>query len=146
MFSVLTLCLNLLISNTAVAEDATFFIRLRLLKPIVTTEVHPLSFPDTVVGTDSDITVNASNNEAALIDVTGTANANITGGVVESSITMTAPGSDTPVRVDNFIVNTPSALNNSGKGNIGVGATAHMLASNDGGTYNGTATLRVVYQ
>lgn len=132
--------------NVAVSEDAGFDVRLRLLKPIVTTTIQSLSFPDTVVGNDTAVVVSSTSDGAAKFDVGGGANRTIFSYVVENSITMTTSSSSSGVMVDGFSVDSPSSFDSAGKAKLNVGATAHVLASNEDADYSGSATLRVIYQ
>ena len=132
--------------NVAQSEDAAFSVRIRLLKPIVTTVVQPLSFPDTMAGSSSSVVVSSTADSAAQVDVQGGANRTIHSYVVENSIAMTSPSSSSNVRVDGFSVKSPTAFDSTGKAKLSVGATAHILASNEDANYAGNATLRVIYQ
>ena len=144
MFLVVLLALN--IQNSAMATDAPFAVSMKLLKPIVISEVRSLSFPNTNTGISTSLIVGSSDEKAAEFNLVGSANTNIISAIVESSISISAPGVSNPVLVDNFTVKAPLALNDQGKGTIGVGGTAHVTQDSEDGNYIGSATLRVIYQ
>ena len=131
---------------TATASDQPFAVSLRLLKPVVISEVRSLAFPDTTTGTTSQIVVSSTGDTAAKFEVVGSANSNIVSTVVEHSIVMSAPSVSDPIVVDGFTVQAPLALNELGKASVGVGGTAHINNSNEDGDYSGSATLRVIYE
>lgn len=145
MFSVILL-LFLSNFNPVMSEDASFGARLRLFKPITTTVVQSLSFPDAMAGTASSVVVTASSDKAAIVDVSGGANRSIQSYVIENSINATDPNSGESITIDGFTIDGPSSFNANGKAQINIGATAHLLASNEDGEYKGSATLRVIYQ
>ncbi len=116
----MTLLAVLLIFNfhsVAIATDMPFTVGLKLLKPIVISEVRSLAFQDTVTGSSTNVVVASSDDTAAKFNLVGSANANITSAVVENSIVVSALGIPDPVVVDSFTINAPLALNGMGKGN-----------------------------
>ena len=133
-------------NNVAMATDAPFAISVKILKPIAISEVKSLAFPNTNTGSSTSLVVGSADENAAEFSLAGSANTNIVSTVVESSISISAPGVSTPVLVDNFTVKAPLALNDQGKGTIGVGGTAHINQDSEDGNYIGSATLRVIYQ
>jgi len=132
--------------NVAQAEDATFGVHLRLLKPIVTTVIQPLSFPDTNSGSNANVVVSSTSDGAAKVDVAGGANRTILSTVIEDRIEMASSSSSSSVAVDSFSVKGPASFDSDGNAKLSVGATAHILASNEDANYSGSATLRVIYQ
>ena len=139
-----TLLVALLVSP-AWSTDQFFTVSLRLLKPIVMTEVHALSFPDANTGVGQDLVVHASSTDAGAFEVVGSKNIGISSSVVENSIMITSPDTDTAITVDGFTLSSPHVINDQGKATVKVGGTAHILADAKEGDYSGTATLRVVY-
>jgi hypothetical protein len=136
-----------MLSATAMATDRSFNVTLKLYKPITIDKVQDLLFPDaTLTGSAFDIAVATSDTGAAAFNAQGGKNRSISSSIVESSISMSAPGVATSIAVDNFVVSAPTAFDNSGNANgIKVGATAHVLSNSEDGNYSGTATMRVVY-
>jgi len=132
--------------NPAMAADAPFSVSLNLLKPIAISEVRSLAFPNTNIGISTDLIVPSNDENAAEFQLVGSANTNIVSTVIEKSISISAPGASKPVLVDNFTVNAPLALNDKGKGTVGVGGTAHINNDSEDGNYIGSATLRIIYQ
>jgi hypothetical protein len=107
---IMTLLAVLLIFNfhsVAIATDMPFTVGLKLLKPIVISEVRYLAFQDTVTGSSTNVVVASSDDTAAKFNLVGSANANITSAVVENSIVVSALGIPDPVVVDSFTINAP---------------------------------------
>ena len=137
----------LIFSTTAYATDQSFNINVTLTNSILITRIQNLLFPNTTLtGSAFNVTVATGASGAATFNATGRRNWSITRSVVESSITMSAPGVVGTITVNNFVVAGPTAFDGSGNANgLKVGATAHVLAASEDGDYTGTATFRVVY-
>jgi hypothetical protein len=118
---------------------------IRLLKPIITTQVRPLDFPDAEAGIGQNLVVNPTSEKAAVFELTGSRNSVINSSVLENSITLTSSSNNSTVTIDGFKVTAPSAMNDQGKATIKIGGTAHVEAADMDGDYSGSATLRVVY-
>lgn len=145
MFFALLLILNSY--GTAIATDTPFIAHMRLYKPLVISEVEALAFPKVISGSTEDLVVGSSGDSAAKFDLAGNANTDMVAGIIENSVTVSAPNVPKPVVVDSFTVRAPLALNDSGRGTISVGATAHIDGySEEGNYYISSGTLRVVYQ
>ena len=137
--------LSLVLTSNANATDESFDATITLLAPIVITETQALSFPDTIAGAITDVTVAPADGTAALFTATGEASASIARSIVEASIDMT--DGSTNISVDTFVLSGAVAFD--GTGNINdfrIGATAHVEAADAAGAYTGSATFRVVYQ
>jgi len=138
----------LTVSASAMATDQSFSTTLKLFKPITITKVQDLLFPDaTLTGSDFDIVVLPAASGAASFTAVGGKNRVIVSSVVESGISMSAPGVVGTIAVNTFVLSGPTAFDSSGNiTGLKVGATAHVLAASEDGNYSGTATYRVVYQ
>ena len=132
--------------SLAMATDTPFTVSVILLKPLAISQVKSLAFPSTNIGISTDLVVHSTDDNAAQFQLVGSANTNIISTVVESSISVAAPGVSKQVIVDSFTVNAPLALNDKGKGTVGVGGTAHINQDSEDGNYMGSATLRITYQ
>ena len=144
----LKLLVVLLVIQPLWAEDQSFNMTLRLFHPITITKDRDIIFPTKVLtGTDETLVVNASDTGAAVFDAYGGKNRSLVRSVVETSVTLSAPGVDTPITVDAISVEGPTAFDPAGKANdFRIGATAKILASSKDGDYVGIGTFRVVYQ
>jgi hypothetical protein len=135
----------LLLTNTASATDQPFTIGIRLLKPITTTLVQPLNFPDAEAGVGQNLVVKTTSDNAATFAITANKNSFINSTILESSVTLSSTSTPSTITIDGFRVTAPSATNDQGKAIIKVGGTAHVDAKDLNGDYSGSATLRVVY-
>jgi hypothetical protein len=144
----LKLLLFLFVISPAWATDQPFIVTLKMFKPITVTKNRDLIFPAKILsGGDESIVVGTGETGAADFSIFGGNNRSVVRTVLESSLTLTAPGVTGTVTVDNFTVSGPLAFNGSGQAEgLRVGATAKILASNENGDYAGIATFRVVYQ
>lgn len=116
---------------------------------LLITKVSDLIFPDTMItGVAQNITVAVTDAGAATFNATG-------GGknktfnqrkVVQTSVSLTAPGVAGTIVVDSFTYSsTPNRFDNRGNAvGIKVGATAHILSTTLDGDYSGTLTFRLV--
>ena len=139
------------------ATGKPFQATLRILAPIVITEVRALDFGDTEGG-NVDMTVAAADATAAVFSATGQANKFATASVVQSSITLLRSGgtggnSPDEITVDTFTLGgtgiSGSTVDFGAGGSVSdmrVGATAHVLAEDVAGDYSGTATFSLLYQ
>ncbi len=139
---ILMMCL---LTSPVSSTDQPFTVGMRLLKPIIATQVRGLDFPDAEAGIGHNLVVNPTSENAAVFELTGSRNAVISSTVLESSITLSSPSSGTSITIDGFKVTAPSAINDQGKATIKIGGTAHVDAEAQEGDYSGSATLRVVY-
>ena len=111
------------------------------------TATHALTFPSTVAGSISNITVSTYDAGAASFTANGLASTPFTKAIVESSIQMIhSTNAGQNIVVDTFILEGPSVFDLSGNATgLKVGATAHITASNVAGHYSGSGTFRIVY-
>ena len=130
------------------AENQSFNISLKLLKPITITTVSNLIFPSKILsGTDEAIVVAPGDLGAATFEAQGGKNRSIVRSIVESDIGLSAPGVPGQIVVDTFVVAGPTSFDPTGVASgLKVGATANILASSQDGDYLGMATFRVIYQ
>ena len=144
----LTLLLFLFFVNPVWGEEQSFNATLKLFKPITITKNKDLIFPAKVLtGTDETVVVSADDTGAADFTAFGGKNRSVIRTVLESSLTLTAPGATGTLVVDNFIVTGPALFNDYGKAEgLRVGATARIFSDSEDGDYAGVATFRVVYQ
>ena len=145
--SMLRRCIKLLILFLLIepswALDQSFNMGLRLFQPITVTKNKDIVFPTNILtGTDSTIVVNTSDTGAAVFDASGGKNRTLARYVVESTITLAAPGVPVPITVDAISVSGPTAFDSGGEAsNFKIGATANILASSEDGDYVGVGTL-----
>jgi len=139
------------------ATGKPFQATLRILSPIVITEVRALDFGDTEGG-NVNMVIAATDPTAAVFSATGQANKYATASVVQSSITLLRSGgtggnSPDEITVDTFTLGGTGISGSTvdfGAGgsasDMRVGATAHVLAEDVAGDYSGTATFSLLYQ
>ena len=136
-------------------EDATFSVSMRLLSPITVATELVLIFPPILSGTQTNVTVNPADSNAALFTAIGSPDALVVGGIVESGIVMiTGSGSaNEQIAVDSFV--TGGDMNGAGIASFSetgvlddlrIGATAHIKIDTLPGAYSGNATFRLLYQ
>lgn len=134
--------------------EASFNATLTLYAPIVVTKLHDLTFGEIVSGTASDNTIAPGSANAAQFSATGDVNADVTGAVQSSSITLTngVSGPTGQITVDTFTYGGDLSSGGAGSfdssGDISdmrVGATAHVASNDTPGAYTGSATFRVTY-
>ena len=134
---------------------STIVVSLLFLLPVTSfaaltiTKVSDLVFPDTTI-------TGAAINLVVAPTAAGAATFNATGGgknktfntrkVVQTSVSMTAPGVAGTIVVNSFTYSsTPNKFDASGNANgIKVGATARILSTTLDGNYTGTLTFRLV--
>lgn len=137
------------------AVDESFNATLNLLSPITLETVKDLDFEATLANQNVDVTTVSSDPKAAVFSAKGSANWQVAGGVVESSIEMvTGDGSDQTKRitVDSFTyggdMDSSGLAVFDGSGNLNdlrVGGTAHVQSDDIAGSYVGQATFRLTY-
>ncbi|HAT8518463.1 DUF4402 domain-containing protein [Vibrio sp. 2092] len=135
--------------------DESFDATLSLLAPIDLTEVKGLDFEPTLANQNVNVVTAPTSVDAAVFTARGTANWEVKGQVVESSIVMTTgDGSDDAkkITVDTFTyggsmdASGNAQFSSSGDlSNLRVGGTAHVQANDIAGEYRGTATFRLTY-
>jgi hypothetical protein len=134
-------------SGNLYSTDQFFTATISVYRPIIVTVIQGLQFPSTMLtGSDINVVVTVGSPDAASFNANGSPNRSFVASVVQPSIDASAPGVSSVITMDNFLIAGPTSFNGSGDANgLRVGATAHILASTDEGTYSGIATFRVVY-
>ncbi|GEM_PF-5743793 len=142
-------------AKLAYTSDAPFNVSIRLLSPITVTTDLSLTFPPILSGTQTDLTVNPSDTNAAVFIAVGSPDMQVVGGIVESSIVMIAGSGSANERipVDSFVtggdMDTAGTASFSKSGTLDdlrVGATAHIKNNTLPGAYSGNATFRLLYK
>jgi hypothetical protein len=143
----LKLLILLLAIESVWATDASFNASIRVSHGILITKVQDLIFPNTMLtGANFNVTVAATAAGAATFNARGRANRNLTRSVVQSSITLSAPGVASTITVSNFTLRGPTRFDSTGwANNLRVGARARVRSNSVDGDYVGVATFRVVY-
>ncbi|PCJ19635.1 MAG: hypothetical protein COB04_05535 [Gammaproteobacteria bacterium] len=118
-------------------------------------EQQGLSFGNQLIpSTDTDLIVAPANAKAAFFNATGEPNLAVTASIVERKISLSNGLSGKKNKMDVTDFTLGGSVDASGNGsfnaqglldNIRVGATATISSTNNLGAYQGTATLRVVY-
>jgi len=126
--------------------------------PIVINELQALSFSAAIAGVPASIVTAPADANAAVFDATGDINLLLTASVVESSVFMDngGTGSSNTISIGSWTFGG-SLTDVGGSGtasfdalgvisNMRIGATAVVEADDNPGFYQGTATMRLVYQ
>ena len=149
-------------SSSALAASAseTGNIKAKVVAPVTVDETQVLDFGTVLAPTgsakkvtistdgtrsadDNSILVGTNTGKAAIFDVTGAENQQIT---IQSIGNTTLSGTGEPMTVNNFVTDPASTLTLSGtKGQIKVGADLTVGASQAEGEYSGTYTITVNY-
>lgn len=142
-------------TNAFAASEERFNTSFKLLKPISITQQSDISFAELKAGKNARVTTRANDNSAIVFSASGQPNTSITATIVEDQITLVTgngESSEKQIVVNQFT--TGGNLNQNGSAtfdangqlsDLRVGATAHVLASNQAGDYTSNATFRVVY-
>ncbi|PCI52281.1 MAG: hypothetical protein COB51_00110 [Moraxellaceae bacterium] len=118
-------------------------------------EQQGLSFGNQLVpAVDTDLVVAPIDSKAAYFNVTGEPNLAVTASIVERKISITNGQAGKKNKMDVTDFTLGGSVDASGNGsfdnqglldNVRVGATTTIASDNNLGVYQGTATLRVVY-
>jgi len=142
----------LLISFGVEATDEPFNVTMKLLAPIVITEVSPLTFPNSPRGTAVNVVVATGDAGAATFSATGSPSTAFVKSMVTPSVTLLLGGVPSggdltkEIVVDTFVLAGPSAFDAAGNAvGMKVGATARVSANDQAGNYSAVATFRIVY-
>lgn len=133
--------------------EAQFSASINLFRSIQLRKITDLNFGDVIVGTDKKVVINAEDAGAATFEAHGDQSARVIGRVQESSISMTNTNSKgSAITVDgwsyggNMDKNGAAQFDKNGDVNdLRIGASAHVTAENDSGSYVGQATFRLTY-
>ena len=134
-------------SKPVFCTDQSFTVQLSLALGTTIQYHQGLIFPDTTItGSNINLIVATTDAGAASFDSSGRRNRNLTKSVVETTISLSAPGVAGTIQVNNFTVAGPTRSDNTGHAyGFRVGGTAHILSTSLEGDYEGTATFRVIY-
>lgn len=141
-----------LMTVSGYAVDQTFTVGIRILAALSVAIDQHLDFGVVESSASAqNIPVAPTDGNAAQITITGEPSANVTVGVVESSITLNDGGTNT-LNVDTFTVGGTGCTGGSatldGSGSLNscrVGAIARVIGGQASATYSGSATVQVTY-